>query len=186
MFMIAWVLSHVQLFATPRTAAWQAPLSMEFSWHEYWSCQWLLQGIFLTQGSNACLLRLLHWQEDSLLLEPPKKPMFVISSIFIIVYFFLRSSIYICFYMFPAGSDGKESACNAWNLGSIPGLGRSPGEGNGKPFYYSCLENSMDGEAWQTLVHGVSKSCTWLSDFTFFLFFTMSLVWLYMHITLNK
>ena len=49
---------------------------------------------------------------------------------------------------FPGSSDGKASACNAGDLGSIPGLGRSPGEGNGNPFQYSCLENSMDGGAW--------------------------------------
>ena len=49
---------------------------------------------------------------------------------------------------FPYGSDGKESACNAGDLGSFPGLGRSPGEGNGTPLQYSCLENPMDGEAW--------------------------------------
>ena len=49
---------------------------------------------------------------------------------------------------FPGGSDGKASACNAGDLGSIPGSGRSPGEGNGIPLQYSCLENSMDGGAW--------------------------------------
>ena len=49
---------------------------------------------------------------------------------------------------FPGGSDGKASACNAGDPGSIPGSGRSPGEGNGKPLQYSCLENSMDGGAW--------------------------------------
>ena len=48
----------------------------------------------------------------------------------------------------PCGSVGKESACNGGDLGSIPGLGRSPGEGNGNPLQYSCLENSMDGGAW--------------------------------------
>ena len=47
---------------------------------------------------------------------------------------------------FPGGSDGKESACSVGDLGSIPGSGRSPGEGNGNPFQYSCLENSMDRE----------------------------------------
>ena len=46
------------------------------------------------------------------------------------------------------GSDGKASACDVGDLGLIPGLGRSPGEGNGNPLQYSCLENSMDGEAW--------------------------------------
>ena len=61
---------------------------------------------------------------------------------------------------FPGGSDGKESACSAGDPGSIPGLGRSPGEGNGNPFQYPCLENPMDGEAWQVTVHGVAKSRT--------------------------
>ena len=54
---------------------------------------------------------------------------------------------------FPRGSDGKESASNAGD----PGLGRSPGEGNGNPLYYSCLENSMDRGAWQGTVHRVAK-----------------------------
>ena len=68
--------------------------------------------------------------------------------------------------LFPGGSDGKESACNAGDLGLIPGLGRSPGEGNGYPLQYSGLENFMDRGAWQATVHGVAKSRTWLSDFT--------------------
>ena len=68
---------------------------------------------------------------------------------------------------FPGGSNGKASAYNAGDPGSIPGSGRSPGEGNGNPLQYSCLENPMDGGAWQATVHGVAKSRTWLSDFTF-------------------
>ena len=68
---------------------------------------------------------------------------------------------------FPGGSEGKTSACNAGDLGSIPGLGRSPGEGKGNPLQYSCQENPMDREAWQTTVHGITKSQTRLSDFTF-------------------
>ena len=59
---------------------------------------------------------------------------------------------------FPGGSDGKESACNARDLGLILGLERSPGEGNGNPLQYSCLENHMDRGAWQATVHGVTKS----------------------------
>ena len=58
----------------------------------------------------------------------------------------------------------KTSVCNAGDLGSIPGLGRSPGEGNGSPLQYSCLENPMDGGAWWATVHGVAKSQTRLSD----------------------
>ena len=65
---------------------------------------------------------------------------------------------------FPHSSVGKESACNAGDLGSIPGLGRSPGEGNGNPLQYSSLENSMDRGAWWAIVHGVTKSRTRLSD----------------------
>ena len=65
---------------------------------------------------------------------------------------------------FPGGSDGKASVYNARDLGSIPGLGRSPGKGNGIPLQYSCLENSMDGETWQATIHGVTKSWTGLVD----------------------
>ena len=64
---------------------------------------------------------------------------------------------------FPGGSDGKESACNAGDLGSIPGSGRSPGEGIGNPLQYSCLENPMDREAWRDIAHGVAKSRMQLS-----------------------
>ena len=59
------------------------------------------------------------------------------------------------------------SAWNAGDPGSIPGSGRSPGEGNGNPLQYSCLENPMEGGAWQATVHGVAKSQTGLSNFTF-------------------
>ena len=65
---------------------------------------------------------------------------------------------------FPVGSDGKESACNAGDLGSIPESRRSPGVGNSNPLQYSCLENSMDRKAWWATVHGVAKSQTLLSE----------------------
>ena len=67
---------------------------------------------------------------------------------------------------FPGGSEVKASASNAGDPGLIPGLGRSPGEGNGNPLQYSCLENPMDGGAWWATVHGVAKSQTRLSNFT--------------------
>ena len=57
-----------------------------------------------------------------------------------------------------SGSDSKESACNEGDLGSVPGLGRSPGGGLGNPLQHSCLENSMDRGAWWTAAHGVAKS----------------------------
>ena len=71
---------------------------------------------------------------------------------------------------FPSGSDGKESAHHAGYLALLPELGRSPGEGNSHPLQYSCLENPMDRGASQATVHGVAKSQTRLSDFTFTFF----------------
>ena len=71
--------------------------------------------------------------------------------------------------IFPGGLDGKASAYNAYHVGdpgSIPGLGRCPGEGNGNPLQHSCLENPVDGGTRQATVHGVAKSRTLLSDFT--------------------
>ena len=59
---------------------------------------------------------------------------------------------------FPGGSDDKESACNAEASGSIPGSGRSPGEGNGNSLQYSCLENLKDREVWQATIQGITKS----------------------------
>ena len=68
---------------------------------------------------------------------------------------------------FPGGSNSKASAYNAGHPGSIPGLGRSRGEGNGTPLQHSCLENPMDGGAWWAAVHGAIKRWTRLSGFTF-------------------
>ena len=65
---------------------------------------------------------------------------------------------------FPGGSDGKESTCNTGDLGSVPGSGRSPGEGNGYPFQYSCLENFMDRGTWQAIVREVTDNQTQPSD----------------------
>ena len=65
---------------------------------------------------------------------------------------------------FPGSSNSKECTCNAGDPGLIPGLGRSPGEGNGNPLQCPCPENSMDRGAWQATVHGVANSETRLSD----------------------
>ena len=66
-------------------------------------------------------------------------------------------SVSLCF---PGGSDGKDSTCSVRDLGSIPGLGRSPGEGNSYLVQYSCLENPMDRGAWLATVHEVAESDT--------------------------
>ena len=73
----------------------------------------------------------------------------------------LRShSIIEAMWGFPGGSDGKESACNSRDPGSIPGSGRSPGGGHGNPLQYSCLENPMDRGVWWATVHRVTHSQT--------------------------
>ena len=75
--------------------------------------------------------------------------------------------LHIVYGSVPGGSDGKGFACHVGDLGLIPGSGRSPGEGNGYPFQYSCLESSVDRGAWQATIHGVPKSWTWLSNWRF-------------------
>ena len=67
----------------------------------------------------------------------------------------------------PGGSDGKASSYNVGDPGSIPGSGRSPGERNGNPLQYSCLENHSDREAWGATIHRVAKSWTGLREFTY-------------------
>ena len=84
------------------------------------------------------------------------------------------------FLGFPCGSAGKESACNAGDLGSLPGLGRSPGEGKGYPLQYSGLENSMD-----CIVHGVTKSRTRLRDVHFHNYLDyLSMILSFLHLAL--
>ena len=75
-----------------------------------------------------------------------------------------RTQDYLSERSFLGDSGGKKTACNAGDLGSIPGLGRSPGEGNGCALQYSCLQNSTDRGAWWATVHGVTKSQTQLNS----------------------
>ena len=114
----------------------------------------LLQGIFPTQGLNSGLLHC-RWILYHLKCRKPQ--------------FNSRVGKIRCrrdrlpppvFLVFPCGSPGRESTCNAGDLGFIPGMGRSSGEGKGYPIQYSGLENSMDH-----IVHGVTKSWTWVSEF---------------------
>ena len=97
-------------------------------------------------------------------IEETSKACFSVDLIFVVLFLkFLLSNVFT--EGVSCGSAGKESACNAGDLGWIPGLGRSPGEGNRYPRQYSSLENSMD-----CIVHGVAKSQTQLSDFHFHLY----------------
>ena len=106
----------------------------------------LFQGIFPTQGSNPGIEpRSPTLQADSLPAEPPRKPRKTgMGSLSLLQRIFLTQELN---QGFPGGSEGKASACNVGDPGSIPGWGRSPGEGNGNPLQYSCLENPMDRRA---------------------------------------
>ena len=111
-------LSHVRLSVTPWTIAYETPLSMEISRQECWS------GLpFLSPGDLP---------DPGIESGPPA----------------LQAEALPLFRGFPGGSGVKASAWNAGNPDSIPGSGRSPGEGNGNPLQYSCLENPMEGGAW--------------------------------------
>ena len=164
---------------TPWTVAYQAPLSMKFPRRECWS-----RLLFPSPGeipdpgmepvSPALAGRFFTT-------EPPRKPCLHT------YYIFFRTvwntmPLYMCHWVFPKNknfffinhsmiikgfpgdSDGEESTCNAGDLGSLPGLGRSPGGGHGNPLQYSCLENPMDRGAWWATFHGVSKSWTQLNN----------------------
>ena len=136
--------------AIPRTIAHLAPLSMEFSRQEYWrglpfSSPGELPDPGIKTGPPAL-------QADSLLPEPPGKPIYHQRA-----YQFISHS---ASFSFPHGSAAKGSTCNVEDLGLIPGLGKSPGEGNDYPLQYSGLENPMDRGTWQATVHGVPKSQT--------------------------
>ena len=107
----------------------------------------LLQGTVPNQGWNPGLL---HCRQILYQLSHKGSP-----------YIYTYTNIHIYNYIqFPDSSDGKQSACNVGDLDSIPGLGRSPEEGNGNPFQYSCLENSVDRGAWQAIVHRIAESDT--------------------------
>ena len=122
---------------TPWAVACQAPLSIVFSRQEY--CSGLP---FPSPGDlphPGIELRFPALQADSLPTEQPGKPKRIIQQIPLAVYF-TYGYIYV-----SGGLGGKASVCNVGDPGSIPGLGRSPGEENGNPFQHSCLGNSMDG-----------------------------------------
>ena len=137
-------LSYAHLFVAPWTVAHQAPLSMGFlqasilEWFTMLSFRGSSQPRDQAQASRIAGRFFTLWAT--------------------------RESLIIMVAGFPGGSEGKEPACNARDLGSIPGLGRSPEEGNSYPLQYSCLENSKNRGAWWATIQRVAKSQTWLSN----------------------
>ena len=148
--MIPWIVAH------------QAPLSLGFSRQEYRSGLPRPPPEHLPNpGIDLHLLCLLHWQVDSLPLAPPRKPLTSLSSHLFIYEVKVKQITKPSYVLvFPGGSDGKESTSNGGDLGSIPELGRSPGEGHSHLFQYSGLENSMGRAAWQATDHRVAQSWT--------------------------
>ena len=177
----------VRLFATPRTAAHQASLSITSSWspskpmsiesvmpsNHLILCRPLLlppsifPSIRVFSNESALRIRWPKYWSFSFSISPSNEHSGLISFKMdwldlLAVQGTLKSllrhhsskasilwrSAFFIIQLFPGSSDGKVSACNAADVGSIPGLGRSPGEGNGNPLQYSCLENSMDEGGW--------------------------------------
>ena len=136
-------LSHVQLFATPWTLAFQAPLFSTVSWS---SLRFMsTESVMLSNHLFLCC------------------PLLLLPSVFPSIRV-LPISWHFSSGGFPGGSDGKESAYNVGDPGSIPGLGRSPGGEQGNPLQYSSLEKPTDRGAWRATDHGVPKSETQLSN----------------------
>ena len=149
--------SHVRLCATPWTAAYQAPPSMGFSRQEYWSgvpSPSPKGGLYANKKQQVALhpvnFRLLNNIQREIQQAKERLQLKRIQQ----AYLFLNQDL-----GFSGVSVVKNPPANAGDADLIPGSGRSPGEGNGNPLQYSCLENSMDGGAWQA-THGVAKSRT--------------------------
>ena len=143
----AWLLSLVWAFATPWTGARQAPLSTgvlqarTLEWVAISFSQGSSQPRDGTQVSHTAGGFFTSWAQTNSNAKSESV-----------------SHSALSYFCFPCSSVCKESACSAGDLGSIPGSGRSPGEGNGNPLQYPCLQNLMDIGAWWAAVHGVAKS----------------------------
>ena len=144
--------SCVRLFTTPWTAAHQAPPSMGFSRQEYWSGMLLPSPI---RGTEAVKKNYGRDEENLMKVRVGRISEQETQQCSLQ----LRSQAIqrLRGVQLPCSSNGKESASNAGDQGLTPGLGSSSGERNGSPLQYSCLENSMDREAWQATVYGVTK-----------------------------
>ena len=152
--------SRVQLCATPEMAAHQAPLSLGFSRQEQWSGLPFLSPMHKSESEVAQSCPTLsdpmdcsppgssvHGIFQARVLEWGAIPFSNLRSLEIEIPCPLKARLWYSGNLYihnPGGSDGKESTCNARDLGLIPGSGRSPGEGNGNPLQYSCLGNCMD------------------------------------------
>ena len=155
-------LSHVRLFVTPWTVAHQAPPSMGFPRQEYWNglpCPPPrdLPTPEIEPMSPVCISCVGRWTVHHLSSHATTKRAKITHAATktrcsqMNKYFLKRKM------GFPHSSVGKESACNAGDPGSIPGLERSPGEGHGNPCQYSCLENPTGRGTWRATVHGAAE-----------------------------
>ena len=147
-------LTNGSWFLFPRGAwlGWRQWISHQACWRVWWA-SWM----GLAAGSQGAQIPYRYSKTLEGRLQVMKSLNHVNAGLNFSLFFFNWSIV-------PGGSDDKESACNAADLGSIPGSGRSPGEWHGDPLQYSFLENSKDRGGWRATVHEVTKSQTWLSD----------------------
>ena len=144
---------YVDRFVTPWTVACQVPLSMEFSRQEDWSGLPFSSPRDLPDSGIKPAFPAIAGRFFTT--EAPGQPIYVISGLLF---------VFPLHWGLPYSSEGKEFACNLGDLGSIAGSGRYPGDENGNPLQYSCLENSIDRGAWRATVYGVAKSQTQQSN----------------------
>ena len=141
----------------PQSSNYLAPPFDKFPMNWWWVQSQILPIFKSSFSIRIYTCQIAHFV--SLEISPPEHSWLERPAIILVCLFSITTS-------FPGGLDSKESACSVGDPGSIAGSGRSPGEGNGNPLQYSCLENPMDGGAWQATVHRVTKSQTQLSNFT--------------------
>ena len=150
----SWVFNILPLKEKPEIGSLPKPLRIHHTLH----CNWWEADQYASTpswGNWASTGQCESWVDSAELHAWLHVPFFLLESSYPTRIFF--PPVYYKCGGFPCSSVGKESACNAGDPGSIPWLGRSPGEGNGNPLQYSCLENPMDRGTWRAIVHGVTR-----------------------------
>ena len=163
-------------FSVSPSSEYSGLISFRIDWFDLLEVQGTLKSLLQHHSSEASILQ----RSAFFMVQPSHLCMTTGKAIALIIWTLVSKVMSLLFNTlssfviplgFPDGSDGKESACNAGGPASIPELGRFPGEGNGNPLQYSCLENPMDREAWRATVHGVAKESDKTEQLTLSLFF---------------
>ena len=150
------VVKYWSFFSISPSNEYSGLISFRMDWLDLLAVQGTLKSLLQHHSSETSIFQ----HSAFFIVQLPDPYMTTGKTIALIRWTFIGEVLSLLFDMllgFPCSSGGKESACSAGNRGSIPGLGRSPGEGNGNPLHYPCLENLMDRRAWWAAVNGVAR-----------------------------